>query len=185
MWKSILITFLALMLSGCAYVTMSATVSSEKYSDPPRPTLFVVNPSDLFSFTKKRTEESIVDLIGNKMVEHGYGKAYLPEAATLEVYYKYSIGLGQGSVSNSRDFVDSKQLIESLNEYPNYFQIYIMGIERLRNGKNIKMIWQGEVYGSGENIDNLELAHYLVEVLFDNFDITVANKKYLKRESLW
>jgi hypothetical protein len=169
------------MLSGCAYLTMSATVSSAKYSDPPRPTFFVVNPSDLFRFTEKRTEKRIVDLIENKMVEHGYGKAYSPETATVEVYYKFSIGLGQGYVSNSRDFVDSRQQIESLSEYPNYFQIYIIDIERSKNEKKIKMIWQGEVYGSGENMDILELAQFLVDVLFDNFDSTVANKKYLKR----
>jgi hypothetical protein len=181
MWKSILITFLALMLSGCAYVTMSATVSSEKCSDPPRLTLFVVNPSDLFSFTEKRTEKSIVDLIDNKMVEHGYGKAYLPEKATVEVYYKFSIRIGQGYLSNSRDFVDSRQQIEYLSEYPNYFKIYIIDIERSKNEKQIKMIWQGEVYGSGENTDILELAQFLVDVLFDNFDITVVNKKYLNR----
>jgi hypothetical protein len=174
------------MLSGCVYSTMSATVSSAKYNDPPRPTSFVVIPSDfdLLSFTEKRTEKRIVDLIENKMVEHGYGKAHLPETATVEVYYKFSIGLGQGYVSNSRDFVDSRQQIESLSEYPNYFQIYIMGIERSENVKKTKMIWEGEVYGSGEHIDILELAHYLVDVLYDNFDITVANKKYLKRESL-
>ena len=175
------------MLYGCVYSTMSATVSSAKYNDPPRPTFFVVIPSDfdLISVTEKRTEKRIVDLIENKMVEHGYGKAYLPETATVEVYYKFSIRLGQGYVSNSRDFVDSRQQIESLSKYPNYFQIYIMGIDRSENEKKTKMIWQGEVYGSGENKDILELAHYFVDVLYDNFDITVANKKYLKRESLW
>jgi hypothetical protein len=60
-----------------------------------------------------------------------------------------------------------------------------MGIDRSENEKKTKMIWQGEVYGSGENKDILELAHYFVDVLYDNFDITVVNKKYLKRESLW
>jgi hypothetical protein len=169
------------MPCGCAYLTMSATVSSAKYSDPPRPTSFVVNPSDIFKFTEKRTEKRIVDLIENKMVEHGYGKAYPSETATVEVYYKFSIGR-QGYLSNSRDFVDSRQQIESLSEYPNYFQIYIIDIERSKNEKKIKMIWQGEVYGAGENMDILELAQFLVDVLFDNFDITVANKKYLKRE---
>ncbi len=169
------------MLSGCAYMTMSATVSSAKYSDLPHPTFFVVNPSDSFRFTEKRTEKRIVDLIENKMVEHGYGKANPPETATVEVYYKFSIGLGQGYLSNSRDFADSRQQIESLSEYPNHFQIYIIDIERSKNEKKIKMIWQGEVYGSGENMDILELAQFLVDVLFDNFDSTVANKKYLKR----
>jgi hypothetical protein len=165
---------------------MSATVSSAKYDDSPRPAFFVVIPSDFdfFSMTEKRTEKHIVDLIENKMVEHGYRKAYLPEIATVEVYYNFSIELGQGYVSNSRDFVDSKQQIESLSKYSNYFQIYIMGIERSGSEKKTKMIWQGEVYGSGENIDILELAHYFVDALYDNFDITVASKKYLKRESL-
>ncbi len=169
------------MQTGCVYLTMSATVSSAKYSEPPRPTFFVVNPSDLFRFTEKHTEKRIVDFIENKMVEHGYGKAYSLETANVEVYYKFSIGLGQGYHSNSRDFVDSRQQIESLSEYPNYFQIYIIDIERSKNEKKIKMIWQGEVYGSGENVDILELAQFLVNVLFDNFDSTVTNKKYLKR----
>lgn len=181
MWKSILISVLVFMLSGCAYSTMNATVFSAKYNDPPRPTFFVVIHSDLFSFSEKRTEKRIVDLIENRMIEHGYRKPYLPEAPTVEVYYEYSIGLGKGYVSNSRDFVDSEQQIKSLSEYPNYFQIYTMDIERSKNEKKIKIIWQGEVSGSGENIDILELAHYLVDVLFDNFDITVENKKYLKR----
>ena len=171
------------MLSGCVYSTMSATVSSAKYSDPPRPTFFVVVPSDFFDFTDKHNEMRIVDLIEKKMIEHGYGKAYLPEAATVKIYYKFSIGLGQVYGSNSQDFVDSKKQMESLSEYPNYFQIYIMGIDHSENEKKIKMIWQGEVYGCGENIDILELAHYFVDVLFDNFDVTVANKKYLKRVS--
>ena len=167
------------MLSGCVYSTMSATVSSAKYSDPPRPTFFVVVPPDLFDFNDTRTEKRIADLIEYKMVEHGYGKASLPETATVKVYYKYSIGLGQAYGSNFQDFADSSLLIESLSEYPNYFQIHIIGIERSENEKKTKMIWQGEVYGSGENMDILELAHYLVDVLFDNFDITVANKKYV------
>jgi len=162
---------------------MSATVSSAKYSYPPRPTLFVVAPSALFDLTDKSTEMRIVDLIEKKMVEHGYGKAYLPETATVKVYYKYSIGLGQAYGSNSEDFVDSRILIKSLSDYSNYFQIYIMGIERSKNGEKNEMIWQGEVYGTGENIDILELAFYFVDVLFDNYDITVANKKYLKRVS--
>jgi hypothetical protein len=169
------------MLSGCVYLTMNATISSAKYSDPPQPTFFVVNPSDLFRFTEKRTEKRIVDLIENKMVEHGYGRAYSPETATVEVYYKFSIGLGEGYLSNSRDFADNRQQIESLSEYPNYFQIYIIDIERSKKEKKIKMIWQGEVYGSGENMDILELVQFLVDVLFDNFDSTVTNKKYLKR----
>jgi hypothetical protein len=183
MWKSILISLPVLMLSGCAYSTMSATVSSAKYSDPPRPIYFVVIPSDLFSFAEKRTDKRIVDLIENKMVEHGYEKTYERETATVEVYYKYSIGIGQGYVGSSQDFVDSKQLIESLNKYQNYFQIYIVSIERLKKEKKSKMIWQGEAYGSGENVDIMELAHYFVDVLFNNLDITVANKKYLKRLS--
>jgi len=183
MWKSILISFLILTLSGCVYSTMSATVSSEKYCYPSRPTFFVVAPSALFDLNDKSTEMRIVDLIEKKMVEHGYGKAYLPETATVKVYYKYSIGLGQAYGSNSEDIVDSRILIKSLSEYPNYFQIYIMGIERSKNGEKNEMIWQGEVYGTGENIDILELAFYFVDVLFDNYDITVANKKYLKRVS--
>jgi hypothetical protein len=163
---------------------MNATVSSAKYSDPPSPTFFVVNPSDSFDFSDKRIEMRIVTLIENKLVEHGYRKATLPEIATVEVYYKYSIGPGQAYGSNSRDIDDSRMLIKSLTEYPNYFQINIMGIERPKNKKKIEMIWQGEVYGSGENMEILELANYLIDVLFDNFDITVANKKYSKRLSL-
>lgn len=176
-------SFLVLMLSGCVYSTMSATVSSAKYSDPPRPTYFVVVPSALFDFGDKSTEMRIVDLIENKMVEHGYGKAYLPETATVKVYYKYSIEFGQAYGSNFEDFIDSRILIKSLSEYPNYFQIYLMGNERAKKGEKNEMIWQGEVYGAGENIDILELAYYLVDVLFDNFDVTVANKKYLRRVS--
>jgi hypothetical protein len=183
MWKSSLILFPVLMLSGCVYSTMSATVSSAKYSDSPRPTFFVVVPSPLFYFNDKRIETRIVELIENKMIEHGYGKAYLPKTATVKVYYKYSIALGQAYGSNFEDFVDSRILINSLNEYPNYFQIYIMGIERSKNEEKNEMLWQGEVYGAGENIDILELAYYFVDVLFDNFDVTVANKKYLKRVS--
>jgi hypothetical protein len=170
MRKSILSSFFVLVLSGCV-ATLSGTFRTGKYTDPP-PQPFVVTQSDLFDLT----ERNIVTLIERKMVQHGYVRANSLEAATIAIYYKYSIGPGQMDVSNYPDFVFGGQKVGSETCCPLYFQIIVADVERSKKANKIEMIWQGEVYISSSSAESSTLASYLIDVLFDHFDTTTTNQ---------
>lgn len=170
-----LLSVLGLLLAACV-AALDGTVSTATYTEPPQQPLFIVISPNSLSLT----EHNITALIEKKMSERGYKKANSREAANVAVLYKYSIGAGQVDVSSSPDFVWGGQKVESATTYPRFFQIMVVDLKKSKIPEKIEIIWQGEVYSSGSSANISKLTMHFVDVLFENYGITVTNKNFFK-----
>ena len=163
---------LGALFAGCAALT--GRVSTLSHMEPPHNPLFKVISSDSISLTERIIREHIE----KKMAEHGYRKASPEEVPNVAVIYKYSVGSGVASVSSSPDFVWGGQRVESSSEYPRFFEIVLVDLEKSQNPEAIKTIWQGEVYSSGSSTNISRLAPHFIDVLFENYGSTVTNRPF-------
>ena len=162
------------LITACA--TLSGTVSTSKYSEPPPQAKFTVICPDSLSLT----ERNITALIEEKISEHGYVKAASLEDANIAILYKYSIGSGRPHVSSHPDFVWGGQKVVSSTSYPRLFQLAIVDLEKSNIPEKMEIIWQGEIYSSGASENISKLAPYFVDILFDNYETAVTNKHFIK-----
>lgn len=165
---------LGFVLAGCG--ALSGRVSTLSHMESPKNPLFKVDSSDSISLT----ERIIREYIEKKMEEHGYKRPSSGEAPNVGVFYKYSVGSGVTSVSSSPDFVWGGQRVESASEYPRFFQIVLIDLEKTKAPETIKIIWQGEIYSSGSSTNISRLAPHFIDVLFENYGSTVTNKRFSK-----
>jgi hypothetical protein len=163
-----------LLFVGCAPLTGS--VNTLSHMKPPHNPLFKVISPDSMSLTERIIREHLE----KKMAEHGYRKASPEEVPNVAVLYKYSVGSGVTSVSSSPDFVWGGQRVDSSSEYPRFFEIVLVDLEKSQAPETIKTIWQGEVYSSGSSTNISELAPHFIDVLFENYGSTVTNKRFSK-----
>lgn len=162
------------VLAGCG--ALSGRVSTLSHMEPPHNPLFQVDSPDSISLTERIIREQIE----KKMAEHGYKKASSGEVPNVGIIYKYSVGSGVTSVSSSPDFVWGGQRVESASEYPRFFQIVLIDLEKSKAPETIKIIWQGEIYSSGSSTNISRLAPHFIDVLFENYGSTVTNKLFSK-----
>ena len=163
-----------LLFVGCAPLTGS--VNTLSHMKPPQNPLFKVISPDSISLTERIIREHIE----KKMAEHGYRKASPEEVPNVAVLYKYSVGSGITSVSSSPDYVMGGQKVRSSSEYPRFFEIVLIYIERTQVPEASKTIWQGEVYSSGSSTNISELAPHFIDALFENYGSTVTNRRFSK-----
>ena len=165
-----------LFLTGCVPGVINGNVSTALYSSAPlQPYFTIVSPNTL-----SLTDRNINTIISQKMIEQGYIKAKTSEDANVAVLYNYSIGAGATSVSSSTDFVWGGQTVESTTVYPRFFQIIIVDLKRSNIPDKIEIIWQGEIYSKGSSSNIYRLAHYFLDVLFENYGKTVTDKRFHK-----
>ena len=126
------------------------------------------------------TERIIREHIEKKMAEHGYRKASPEEVPNVAVLYQYSGGSGITSVSSSPDYVIGGQKVESSSEYPRFFEIVLVDLEKFQAPEASKTIWQGEVYSSGSSTNISRLAPHFIDVLFEKYGLTVTNRRLSK-----
>jgi hypothetical protein len=162
------------LLAGC--VALTGRVNTLSQTAPPHNPLFKVISPDSISLTERIIREHIE----KKMAEHGYRKASPEEVPNVAVLYKYSVGSGIASVSSSPDFVWGGQRVESSSEYPRFFEIVLVDLEKSQAPEAIKTIWQGEVYSSGSSTNISRLAPHFIDVLFENYWSTVTNRRFSK-----
>lgn len=162
------------LLVGCAPLTGS--VNTLSHMKPPQNPLFKVISPDSVSLTERIIKEHIE----KKMAEHGYRKASPEEVPNVAVPYKYSVGSGIASVSSSPDFVWGGQRVESSSEYPRFFEIVLVDLEKSKAPADTKIIWQGEVYSSGSSTNISRLAPHFIDVLFENYGSTITNRRFSK-----
>lgn len=171
-----ILAFLACVLfAGCA-APLTGRVNSLSQMEPPHNPLFKVISPDSISLT----ERIIRERIEKKMAEHGYRKASPGEVPNVAVLYKYSVGSGITSVSSSPDFVMGGQKVESSSEYPRFFEIVLVDLEKSKAPADTKIIWQGEVYSSGSSTNISRLAPHFIDVLFENYGSTITNRRFTK-----
>ena len=178
--RLVLLGIVGFLLIGCV-TTLSGTINTALYTVPPQQPLFTVISPDSLSLT----ERNIVGLIEQKMLERGYQKVTSYEVVNVAVLYKYSIGPGHIDVSSSPDFVWGGQKVESTTTYPRFFQIIVVDLEKSKIPEKIAIIWQGEVYSSGSSANISTLAVHFVNVLFENYESSVTDKKFLKVVEDW
>ena len=162
------------LLAGCA--PLIGSVNTLSHMKPPTNPLFKVIFPDSISLTERIIREHIE----KKMAEHGYQKASPEEVLNVAVLYKYSVGSGIASVSRSPDFVWGGQRVESSSEYPRFFEVVLVDLEKSQAPEAIKTIWQGEVYSSGSSTNISRLAPHFIDVLFENYGSTVTNRRFSK-----
>lgn len=160
---------------GCV-ATLQGTVSTANYGNPPQEHFFIVIPQDSLSLT----ERNISSLIEAQMSKHGYKKASSLADASVAVLYKYSFGSGRTHVSSSPDFVWGGQKVESSTTYPRFFQIALVDIKKSKIPEKFEIIWQGEIYSTGSSTNISKLAVHFLDVLFQNYGLTVTNKSFYK-----
>ena len=170
---SILAFLACILFAGCA-PTLTGRVNTLSQIEPPHNPLFKVISPDSVSLTERIIREHIE----KKMTEHGYRKASPEEVPNVAVLYKYSVGSGIASVSSSPDYVMGGQKVSSSSEYPRFFEIVLVDIEKSKAPADTKIIWQGEVYSSGSSTNISRLAPHFIDVLFDNYGSTVTNKRF-------
>jgi len=161
----------AFILSSCT--TIGGTVSAIFYAEPPQPPMFFVIAQDSFSVT----ERNISALIEAKMSEKGYQRAPSLEAANVGVIYKYSID-PSGSVHSVPDYAVGGH--QTYTTYPRKFQITVIDLQKSKIPEKVEFLWQGELYSAGASRNISELAPYFIEVLFENYDRSVSNRKFSK-----
>ena len=174
MRRLIALSILGLMFASCT--TLSGTVSTAKYTEPPPQARFTVICPDSLSLT----ERNITALIEKKMSEHGYVMAASREAANVAVLYKYSIGSGRTHVSSHPDFVWGGQQVVSSTSYPRVFILAMVDLEKSDIPEKMEIIWQGEIHSSGSSSNISWLAPYFIDILFENLEKTVTNKSFGK-----
>ncbi|MEP6934492.1 MAG: hypothetical protein ABI988_11190, partial [Nitrospirota bacterium] len=118
--------------------------------------------------------------IEKKMAEHGYRKVFPEEVPNVAVLYKYSVDSGITSVSSSPDYVMGGQKVESSFEYPRFFEIVLVDLEKFKAPEASKTIRQKEVYSSGSSTNIARLAPHFIDVLFENYGSTVTNRRLSK-----
>ena len=146
-----LITSFCIFLHGCT--SPEGIVSTQSYSALPQPVSFYVS-----SNSSSATDHKITALIETKMIEKGFQKASVIEAANVAITYKYWID----------------QYVE-----PDYsawhFQVTLLD---LRYPDEIRLFWQGQAYSAGRSRNIDLIAPYFVDVLFKNFGRTVSKENF-------
>ena len=174
LWRLVAFVVVGSLLAGCTRLT--GHVSTLLHMEPPQNPLFKVDSPDSISLTERIIREHIE----RKMADHGYKKASSGEIPNVGVIYKYSVGSGVTSVSSSPDFVWGGQKVESASEYPRFFQLALINIEKSKASETVKIIWQGEVYSSGSSTNISQLAPHFIDVIFENYGSTVTNRHFFK-----
>jgi hypothetical protein len=110
--------------------------------------------------SSSEADNTIRALIEGKMIEKGYQKAGMLEAANVNVTYKYSI----------------KQYGE-----PDYavwrFRVAVLDV-RKGDLADMDLCWEGETYSAGRSTDVALVTPYFIDVLFENYDTTVSKKNF-------
>jgi hypothetical protein len=128
-------------------------ISATSYTDIPQPVLFYVS-----SNSSSETDNKITALIERKMIEKGYHKASVLEAANVGVTYKCTIDQYSGPAYSVW-----------------HFQV---AVRDLRSPDNIEIFWKGQTHSAGES-RNIELiAPYFIDVLFKNYGKTVSKGNF-------
>lgn len=165
------IIVIAIFLGGCA---LKGTINTANYTAPPQnPSFSVVSQNSL-----SLTDRGIIKLIEAKMVEKGY-KSSLDNKANVAVLYKYSVGSGATHALSSPDYVNGGQLVSSHTSYPRFFEIILVDLEKSKLPEKVEVIWQGELRSSGSSTDMTRLAPTFLDLLFENYGLTVTGKKFL------
>jgi hypothetical protein len=168
------LSILGLLFAACTHI--SGTVSTAKYTEPPPQATFTVICPDSLSLT----ERNITALIEEKVSELGYVKSASRETANVAILYKYSIGSGRTHVSSQPDFVWGGQKVSSSTSYPRVFILAMVDLEKSNIPEKMEIIWQGEVHSSGSSANISWLAPYFVDILFENYETAVTNKRFFK-----
>jgi hypothetical protein len=148
-----LITALCIFLPGCA--SLEGIISATSYNGMPEPVLFYVS-SNLSS----TADDRITALIEAKMIQKGFQKASVIEAANVGLTYKYSIAqYGEPDYSVWR------------------FEVAVLGLRQRVPGET-ELFWEGKIYSAGRTRDIGLIAPHFIDVLFENYDTTVLKKNF-------
>lgn len=167
-----IIGLLCFLLCGC----ISGRVSTENFSAAAKDAQFTIVQRDSLSLT----DRNISKLIESKMVERGFVKASSSESANIAVLYKYSIGSGSTEISSSLNYATGMTSVQSNTSYPRLFELALIDIAKSKTLSNPEILWQGEIYSNGSTSNISLLAPYFIDVLFENYGITITNQKFYK-----
>ena len=160
-------------LTGCVPATISGRINTAQYSDPPSERSFTVVAREL-----SLTDRKIASLLEDKLTARGYQKAASPSHATVAVLFRYSLGSGSSVVSSMPDFVFGGQQVVSHIEYPRFFEIVIIDLQRSEIPNKVEIIWQGELRSSGTVSDMSLLSPVFVDALFEYYGKSVKNWRF-------
>ena len=174
-WWGLLVVVLAAALAGCAtsgYV--SGAVSTASYRPVPAGSAFVLGDVERLTLTDQRVRQTIAA----ELVTRGLRQEETPEKAAVIVRYSYSLGAGEPLVSSVPDFGRHRMRIESVPNYPTYFELRIEGLPPPEKGRAPRILWQGEIYSEASSSNLGLMAPLFVKDILQYFDRSVNNQSF-------
>jgi hypothetical protein len=164
------------LLIGCAPALLRGRVSTVSYRTVPEQSTFTVHSQN----TIRLTDRNIVRLIEQKLTERGYRKVDSIAGADIVAIYAYDVGQGTTRISSQPDMVFGGHAISSDTAYPRSFELALIDFKNSPDPKKPEIIWQAELHSSGSVSDMSRLAADFIDVIFENYGVTVDNKLFFK-----